>query len=132
MIKSVAIWLKLMGLMAILTLTMRPALADQLAGSQWGIGQNQNVFVQFQPVGKLIGNGGCNRFFGTYAVKSETIQIGPLGSTRKLCSSETMTVEQRFLADLQASRSFRFTHFKLVLFDGDGSEIAVLLRQDWD
>jgi len=39
------------------------------------------MFVRFGGDGKVVGHGGCNRFFGTYNLTGNRIEIGALGAT---------------------------------------------------
>ena len=82
------------------------AAADKLAGlegTSWqvvGLPKNVNAFVSFGSNGKLNGNAGCNRFFATYTASGQAIQIGQVGSTRKLCPPVEMSVERELLRAL--------------------------------
>jgi len=85
--------------------------------------------VEFQPDGKITGNGGCNRFFGGYRVSGTHIKIGPLASTRKGCPG-LLRVETAFFATLEAARSFEQTDTTLILFDASGAKLAQFTRAE--
>ena len=59
--------------------------AAELAGSEWRpveIGSVQvpagaELFVRFGGEGKLEGHGGCNRFFGSYELAVDRVEIPP-------------------------------------------------------
>lgn len=78
------------------------ALADQ------SIPEAIPVWMAFLPEGRLVGNTGCNRFFGSYQITGEGISFGQLGSTRMACSTERMQVEHQFLLFLEQVRGFSF------------------------
>ncbi|MFZ5430909.1 MAG: META domain-containing protein [Bacteroidota bacterium] len=72
-------------------------------------GQEQ-VSVRFSREERQIsGYAGCNRFFGSYAIKSDTLIIGGLASTKMACRD--MQIEDRLLSSLNNSL------FKLQLID---------------
>ena len=67
-----------------------------------GAGEGQVPSVRFGPDGKVTGNGGCNRFSGTYRVDGDRITIGPrLVTTRMMCRGK-METERKFLHALTA------------------------------
>lgn len=85
--------------------------------------------VAFQPDGRITGNGGCNHFFGGYALFGNHIKIGPLASTRKGCPG-LIRVETAFFATLQAASSFEQTDTTLILFDAAGHTLAQFVRAE--
>lgn len=68
----------------------------------------------------LTGDGGCNRYRGSYALTGEGIEISPLSATRMSCSPEVDDLEQRFLEQLEATRRFYLEDGTLVLETDDG------------
>ncbi|MBJ6367588.1 META domain-containing protein [Snuella sedimenti] len=44
---------------------------------------------------KLSGFSGCNRFFGKYTLEANTIEVGPLASTKMLCRETANTIESK-------------------------------------
>jgi putative lipoprotein len=87
------------------------------------------IEVEFQPDGRITGSGGCNRFFGGYAVSGNRIKIGPLASTRKGCPG-LIKLEATFFASLQAAASFEQTDATLILFDASGAKLAQFVRAE--
>ena len=67
---------------------------------------------------RLQGSGGCNRFFGTYELKGETIRFGKIGATRMYCE-DAMEQEDAFFAMLDQATRYRITDNQLELFSGD-------------
>ena len=83
--------------------------------------------LEFQEDGNITGNAGCNRYFGPYVVTGDSLQIGPLATTRALCPEPAgiMEQEQEFLAALQAAATFTIQNDKLDIRMADGA-IAVM------
>jgi len=107
--------------------------ADRLAGSQWGPGYPEKQFIRFEADDKVMGNGGCNRFFGAYEAQPDgTIGIGPLASTKMACPDEIMQKEAGFVRALEAAASYNRETGQLTLFDAEGAELVVLRHLDWD
>ena len=108
-----------------------------LAGSEWRpsfmsaaeLPAGIKMQVEFQPDGKITGNGGCNRFFGGYTISGNRIKIGPLASTRKGCPG-LLRLETAFFATLQAAGSFEQTDTTLILFDASGAKLAPFVRAE--
>jgi heat shock protein HslJ len=108
-----------------------------LAGSEWRpsfmsraeLPAGVRIEVEFGPDGKITGSGGCNRFFGGYAVSGNHIKIGPLASTRKGCPG-LIKLEATFFATLQAADSFEQTDTTLILFDASGAKLAQFARAE--
>lgn len=50
----------------------------------------------------VSGFSGCNQYSGGYAVDGDSIAIGPLAATRKLCEDDANTVETAFLNAMEA------------------------------
>lgn len=115
-----------------------PASAETpwLGGSEWGYPPGSHdvsrSWVRFAVDGLVHGNGGCNKFRGSYELSGNAITISPVATTRKACPEEVMAAERSFLATLTNARSAKATHLKLMLLDADGKEILHLARRDWD
>lgn len=116
------------------------AAAQTLAGSEWrpsAIGAGDvpaelESFVRFGDDGKLVGNGGCNNFFGGYAEAGETIAIGPLGATRMDCGDAVRDVEQGLFKALARARRFQRDGTRLRLIDCAGTPVAEFVQVDAD
>ena len=108
-----------------------------LAGSEWrpsfmrasDLPAGNHMVVQFNPDGRITGNGGCNRFFGAYTISGNHIKIGPLASTRKGCPG-LLLAETAFFATLEAAKSFAQDETTLVLFDAAGTKLAQFVRAE--
>ena len=117
-----------------------PLAAAELAGSEWRPTQigdlappdDAGLFVRFEGDGQIAGHGGCNGFFGSYALEDDRIAIGPLGTTRMACETAVMDREAGFLSALAAAATFERDGPSLMLRDENGNPLAVFVQTDWD
>jgi heat shock protein HslJ len=92
-----------------------------------------DLYVQFEPDGKLGGYAGCNRFFGNYQLSGNTISIEPLGMTRKACPSQIMSFEISFIEALQSAKTVARAETRIALRNDQGqatSRFDAIDRQD--
>ena len=112
------------------------ATAATLEGSEWrpteiggvNVPDGSEIFVRFEADGRLVGHGGCNRFFGAYNLEGNRIEIGALGTTRMACQEGVMKSEARFQQALGNARKFERDGIELSL-TGEAEESLVLFRQ---
>lgn len=76
---------------------------------------------------RVAGSAGCNRYFGTYQLDGDQLQIpGPLGSTMMMCPDAQMMIEDTYLPTLGLVNSYEIDeNNQLNLFDADGNSILV-------
>lgn len=100
-----------------------------LIGGSWvaedidgkGVVDDAQTTLEFGPDGKVSGRGGCNRYSGTVEVEGASIIVGQLISTKMACAPALMDQESKFLAAMQAVRTYKMTpENKLVLSDASG------------
>jgi heat shock protein HslJ len=72
--------------------------------------------------GRVVGRGGCNRYFGKYTLEGENISFGPLASTLMYCE-DTMAMENAFFKALDAVRTVHWEDNALQMLSGDGSTV---------
>lgn len=116
------------------------ATVAELAGSEWrptqigstSVSSQSKLFVQFKSDRKLTGYGGCNRFFGQYAISGNEIKIGPVGATRMACPKPVMDLEMALFAVLETAKMFRRNENILVLLDARRKEQARLIQTNGD
>jgi len=89
-------------------------LLEDLAGT--GVIDNLQSTLEFAEAGKVVGNGGCNRFFGTAETHGETIKFGLLASSRKMCAEGVMGQEGKYMAALQAAERFEWKDPYLLVY----------------
>jgi len=101
------------------TSTAQEATGDgNLLGTAWlaedidgrGVIDRARSTLEFPKAGHVAGLAGCNRYFGAVSLTSETIAVGNLASTRKMCPESLMDQEQRFMAALSKSSRLELTH----------------------
>ena len=126
-----------MPLLALVLAVGSIGMSADLSGSEWRPSlisaseppSEAKISVAFKDNGQVTGSGGCNRFFGPYAISGNTIKIGPIASTRKGCPGITH-VEMAFFAALEAAKTFEREGDTLVLFDASGVEVAEFVEAD--
>lgn len=87
---------------------------DLIMGTEWvvetiggqGLVAQSRATIEFLPDGQIAGLGSCNRYSGRWSLTGETLEVGPLASTRKACEPALMDQENRLLRQLQSTRSF--------------------------
>ncbi len=77
--------------------------------------------LRFQGNDRIVGWGGCNRYFANVRSGRSFIEVGPIGSTRRICPPVVMDQEERFFHALQKARSIRMEGDYLVI-DSEGIE----------
>jgi hypothetical protein len=77
----------------------------------------------------LSGSTGCNNFFSNLKEDSKgAIELGPIGSTRKMClENQRNQLEQDFLNVLEDYRSWQQNQNQLLLF-GKSGDVLVFAR----
>ena len=128
-----------LGLIAILLVStagcslMEPASTStpkvDLVGGTWvaeyiddaGVIDDAQSTVVFGNDGRVTGRGGCNSYGGTVEIKGAQIIMSQIASTKMACPPAVMDQETRFMAALQATRTYRMDEGnKLVLSDATG------------
>ena len=75
--------------------------------------------ISFEDATHVTGHGGCNRFFGAAKMGDDTLELGPLGTTRMACAENIMEQEHRFLSALEAARLYRLEDESSLLLVSD-------------
>lgn len=81
----------------------------------------KNAFIELSQDGKISGNAMCNNFFGEFSQDENTLKIGALGSTKKMCPEEINSYETQILADLQNVSQYEISRNSLTLSNSDDS-----------
>ncbi|MBP2161797.1 MULTISPECIES: META domain-containing protein [Asticcacaulis] len=105
----------------------------QLAGKEWvlvelngqAVGQSERpATLNLTTDNKINGNGGCNRFFGSYEIlPQQRIRFSGVGSTRMACA-EGMATEQAYLGVFNEADSYSLTGSTLSLDKGRATALA--------
>jgi heat shock protein HslJ len=74
--------------------------------------------------GAVSGSGGCNRFTAGYTLEGDRLTIERGASTMMACPEPQATVEQAFMAALEATKIYRIKDGQLAWLDAEGREIA--------
>ena len=121
-----------------------PSLAP-LGGTQWHLqsfgplGEENSLLsgtgitIDFGKDGQLHGSGGCNSYFGTFAIDEDgALSIGRLASTEMACLSPegVMDQEMQFLKALPDVSTFTIEQEILTLLSDDGQQTFHLIAGD--
>lgn len=78
---------------------------------------------------KILGNDGCNQFFGKLEKLTDTaIQFGAIGGTKMACPD--MEIPRKFTDGLAQTVRYKISDLKLYLFDEKGTEVLVFKKVD--
>lgn len=79
---------------------------------------------------QVSGNAACNGYFGSVTISGNSLEFGPLGSTRMACPGAIDDQETRFLDALSKATAFSFVGGLLVLADDSGTALVRLARNE--
>ncbi|MDM0103329.1 META domain-containing protein [Variovorax sp. J22R24] len=80
--------------------------------------------------GIMKGFAGCNTFRATYKVQGDQIAVGPVATTRRMCSGEgVMQQEREFLAALKSTTRWGFSGALLDMHRPDGERTLTGTRE---
>jgi heat shock protein HslJ len=84
------------------------------------------ITANFTEDGKLTGSAGCNSYFAEYQVDGDSLSVGPVGSTKKLCMEPSGVMEQEaaFLVILETASGYQINGDTLILLDANGAPLA--------
>ncbi len=85
--------------------------------------------LSFAEANRVSGATGCNRLTGNVTVDATTMRFGALVSTRMACVNGG-DVEARFLAALEATRSWGLDAGALHLRNAEGDTVATLEHRE--
>jgi heat shock protein HslJ len=77
--------------------------------------------ITFEADGRVHGQGGCNRYFGSSTVDGEKLALGQLGATRMACPQALMDQETRFFQALQSAARWTIDEHGLLLIYSSGA-----------
>ena len=108
-----------------------PPRDGELAGTFWRpVNALKYTYIEFTGDGRMVGNTGCNRFFGPVAyAKGKRIRLGPLATTRALRLTETeRKYEEEFISRLKATRGYVLDDDTLTLYNEERQPVMKLLQ----
>ena len=85
-------------------------------------------FKQLMKTGDLAGSGGCNSFVGKFSYELNTLKIGTLAATRKLCVPTPQGQEDKFFKALEMTQSAQVLNGELRLMGAGDTELMLLRR----
>lgn len=97
-----------------------------------GIIDRSRVTIEFLDNNRIAGRASCNRYTGSYALRGEGIEVGPVAATRMACAPALMTQEQRFLDILQAATDIRIGQQGELLLTSAGGKVIRAFQSDQD
>ena len=106
----------------------RPAKNGELAGTYWKPEKSpQFAYIEFTDDGRMVGNSGCNRFFGpvVYA-RGKRIRLGPLAATRN--TGPENRYEEHFFAHIEETRGYVLDGDTLTLYNEDRQPVMKLFQ----
>jgi heat shock protein HslJ len=86
----------------------------ELGGSE-PAGDAKPTLVFAQAGGTVSGNSGCNTFNGSVTIDGDSIEFGPLATTRMACPEPAMSLETAYLAALDGATTWRIDGSQLIL-----------------
>lgn len=95
-----------------------------------GSGDQPARTIHFQADGKVTGFASCNNFFGSFVATDKTLEIGPLGTTRKACPEPIMQQETAFLAAIESTTAYYIDGSTLTMGDGERTTLQLRLSKD--
>jgi len=109
-------------------LTGRTWLAEDINGK--GVIDMLQTTIEFAEDGKIGGNAGCNRYFGSAKITDQNIEFSPLGATRKMCPESIMNQEMAFMQTLATVKRWDMKNGLLFMYSD--SDEAVLRFSEMD
>jgi heat shock protein HslJ len=136
-VSRLAVGMAILAIVSGVAMAARASDAGRLAGHTWiaesirggGVIDNVQSTLVFASDGRVTGSGGCNRLLATAMVAGDTLIFEGVGTTRKACAPALMDQEQKFLAALATTRTFRFEGPYLKFYDAGGIEQVRFTQQ---
>ena len=83
------------------------------------------ITAEFNDDGRVSGSGGCNSYNTTYELSRDNIEFGEqIVTTLMACPDPVMEQESAYLEALLNATKFEITGDEMVLYNGDGDELA--------
>jgi putative lipoprotein len=112
-----------MDLMLTRAAAQSAAAGGVLSGTTWKLEELGGTAVLDQPQatlefpeqGRVVGQGSCNRFFGSVQLSGDSISFGALGSTRMACPEPVMSQESAYFKALQNAERYAIDGSSLLI-----------------
>lgn len=90
-------------------------------------GEGVPTFLVNTAQSEITGQGTCNRFFGSFTIKGQSLQFKPFGSTNMMCPDQEK--ETAFFINMDQVRLFRCEGQKLELLNSEGKVLLEAVRK---
>ena len=98
-----------------------------------GVEDRVQSTIIFKTKDRIVGWGGCNRYFSGFRSYGGNFRIGPIGSTRRVCPTVVMDQETRFFRALdKANRINREGSYLLIHCDDMEKPLRFMLLKRTD
>lgn len=85
--------------------------------------------LEFDQAGQASGNGGCNRYSGSFSQGGSALSFGPMMSTKRACADADMNAQETaFLSALSSVAGYRVSGGSLELLDASGAVVLSFSR----
>lgn len=102
---------------------------EDIAGK--GVIDMSHTTIEFTEDGRVAGDTGCNRYFGSYEIVGQTIEFGPLAGTRKACAESLMNQEMAFYQAMEKVSQWEIAETGLLhLRDGEATGLIRASKVD--
>jgi heat shock protein HslJ len=101
-------------------------LAEDIGGA--GVIYDAQSTIAFAASGGVNGSGGRNRYRAPAEITGEMMKLEPVAAARMACAPTQMDLEQKFFAELELTKSFRFEEMGLFLLGAEGSRLVRLMQ----
>lgn len=108
-----------------------PVKRGELAGTYWKpVDSPRCTYIEFTVDGRMVGNTGCNRFFGPVAyARGKRIRLGPLAATRNpRAPAAEQKYEERFFSRIEETRGYVFDGDRLTFYNEARQPVMKLFR----
>jgi putative lipoprotein len=92
---------------------------EELGGTE--VPNNVQTTLKFESNGRLGGSGGCNRYFASYQLEQDQLQVSQMGSTQMACLATEMDQEHQYFKALSQAYRIRLDG-ALLFIDAKGLE----------
>jgi heat shock protein HslJ len=103
-----------------------------LPGTAWwvedidgrGVVDRSHTTIEFTEDGRVVGDTGCNRYFGGVTINGAGLSFSTLAGTRKACIGSLMDQEKRFYQTMEKVSQWEIAETRLLhLRDADGKDL---------
>lgn len=85
----------------------------------------KSATIAFEKSGKVSGVAFCNNYQGTYVIDGNNISFGPVATTQKACTGQSMTFETKYLTSLSNTTKYKIENDNLYLNNDKGKTLLL-------